>query len=125
MPDVSRTIAAPPARVWEALVDLDRWPDWGPSVRRAELDGGGRILSEGASGRVSTVGGVTLPFRVTEFVDGERWSWDVGSVAATSHAVVAAPGGSVVTFGVPWWAAPYAAVCHIALGRIERVVTDG
>ena len=30
----SLEIAAPVAEVWEVLLDLERWPQWAPSVRR-------------------------------------------------------------------------------------------
>ena len=65
--------------------------------------------------------GPALPFTVTEFVPGRRWSWRVAGIPATSHEVVAEGGGSRVTFGVPLWAPAYLAVCAIALRRLERL----
>jgi uncharacterized protein YndB with AHSA1/START domain len=32
-------IDAPPAAVWEVLVDVDAWPEWNPDVKSASLDG--------------------------------------------------------------------------------------
>ena len=80
-------------------------------------------LALGTRGTVETAVGVRLPFTITEFTPGRRWSWTVAGIAATGHQVTAAPGGCRVRFEVPWWAAPYLAVCSVALGRIEVLAT--
>lgn len=117
-------MAAPAASVWELLVDTRQWAGWGPSVAGAEIDGGGHRIGPGATGRVRTAVGASLPFRVTAWEDGRRWSWSVGGVPATTHRVEPdGPGACRVIFGVPWWAPPYLAVCAVALGRIERLAT--
>lgn len=121
-PGVDRRIAAAPEVVWRVLTDLDQWPLWGPSVRRAELSGGGTELTAGATGRVWTAVGVALPFTVTEFAPGRRWDWSVAGVAATGHEVTAVPGGCLVRFTTPWWSAAYLPVCAAALTRIEKLV---
>jgi uncharacterized protein YndB with AHSA1/START domain len=120
---VTREIDAPASVVWDVVVDLDQWPSWGPSVRSAQLDGGGRRLSEGATGSVTTPVGVSVPFVVTEWADAERWTWDVAGLPATTHVVRSTGRESCrLTFAVPWFAAPYLAVCRVALGRIARIV---
>ncbi len=119
---VDRFIAAPPPQVWRLLVDVREWPLWGPSVRRAELHGGGHELSAGARGTVWTRAGVRLPFTVTEFEPGRRWSWTVAGVPATGHQVGAAAQGCLARFDVPWWAMAYLPVCAAALARIDRLV---
>jgi hypothetical protein len=122
---VSREVDAPASAAWEVLVDLDRWPRWGPSVRSATLDDGTRRLSAGVTGRVVPVVGPPLRFVVTEFAEGERWSWSVAGVPATSHRVE--PVGEDrcrVAMGIAWPAAPYLAVCGVALGRIDRLLGD-
>ena len=83
---VSRHIAAPAADVWELLIDVGRWHDWGPSVTGAELDSPG--FRAGSTGRVRTVPGIRLPFTVTEVRAGRSWSWSVAGVRATGHLVV-------------------------------------
>ncbi len=118
---VDRFVAAPPEAVWRILVDVDQWPLWGPSVRRAALDEGGTLLGPGATGTVWTAVGVALPFAVTGFDPGRRWDWTVAGVRATGHQVTAAPGGCVVRFETPWWAVGYLPVCAAALARIARL----
>ncbi|MGD9619315.1 MAG: SRPBCC family protein [Mycolicibacterium sp.] len=120
---VDRPIAAPASRVWHILLDLDAWPLWGPSVRRAELDGGGRELGPGSRGRVHTALGVSLPFEVTEFDAGRYWAWEVGGMSATGHEVSGNAVRCRARFDVPWWAAAYLPVCAAALGRIDGIAT--
>jgi len=119
---ISRTIAAPPESVWEVLVDLEAWPKWGPTVRRAELIDAER-LALGTTGTVWTALGVALPFTISEFEEGRHWAWRVAGVSATSHDVRPAPAGSTLRFGVPWYAPAYLAVCDIALRRIDDMVS--
>lgn len=125
VPSISRTIAAPPDVAWRLLTDLDAWAQWGPSVAGASIDAGSNSTGElrlGTRGTVQTVAGVSLPFEVTHFEDGRRWAWNVAGVPATDHRVEpTTSGGCTVTFGVPWWAPAYLAVCAIALRRIERL----
>ena len=120
---VAAEIDAPAARVWDLLVDPDAWPRWGPSVRRATVEGG--TLAVGARGKVVSAVGVALDFEVTTFEPGVRWAWKVGGIDATDHRVEPlGPDRCRAGFGVPWPAAPYLAVCRIALARLERLATD-
>lgn len=122
---VKREIGAPAAIAWGIFVDLDQWPNWGPSVRSAALDSGGRRLHDGATGRVVTAVGVSVPFAITEWRAGERWSWDVAGLPATSHTVRATGTHSCeAAFEVPWFAVPYLVVCRVALDRIAELSTS-
>jgi uncharacterized protein YndB with AHSA1/START domain len=117
---VSRTVAAPAARVWEALVDTRRWPQWGPSITAVDVPAD--RLHAGMRGRVRTALGAWLPFEVTEYVEGAAWRWRVAGVRATGHRVEArGPAACRLTFEVPVWAAPYAALCAVAARRIARM----
>ena len=60
-------------------------------------------------------------FEVTDFVDGESWSWKVAGIPTTSHRVVDHGDHRSVEMGVPLVAWPYIAVCHIAVGRIATL----
>lgn len=126
-PDVKRlsttlVIDAPVDAVWQALVSTDAWPAWGPSVRSATLDE--PPLRLGSTGIVTTVFGVDLRFEVTDYDELHRWSWNVARIPATDHTVEpVGPGRCRVGFGVPWPAAPYLAVCRIALRRLAELTT--
>ena len=122
---VSRTVAAPPDEVWRLLVEVEQWPRWGPSISEVQLDHIGDRIRAGSTGMVVPPIGVPLPFRVTDFVDGERWSWRVAGIPATSHRVEAVGAGTRVSFGVPPWAPAYLAVCALALRRLERLTLPG
>lgn len=117
---VARHVDADAARVWAVLVDSSLWPRWGPSVRRATLDG--PALELGCTGRVWAAAGPSLPFVITEYVEGRTWSWSVAGVPATSHRVDDDAEGSTVSFGVPWWAPAYLPVCALALRRFAALV---
>jgi uncharacterized protein YndB with AHSA1/START domain len=123
-----RAIDAPAAVVWRVLTDLDQWPAWGPTVRAATLhrsDDADPGLMAGARGTITTIVGVDLPFEITEVTEGRSWSWQVAGVPATSHAVEpVAAARCRAGFGVPLPAAPYLAVCAVALRRIERLAAD-
>jgi hypothetical protein len=112
-------MAVEPRIVWELLVDTSRWAEWGPSV--ATVETADVRLRAHATGRVCTPIGLSLPFVVTEFTEGQSWSWSVAGVPATTHTVEPVPGGCRVTFGVPAVAAPYTLVCRLALRRIEEL----
>ncbi len=121
----SRVVDAPVEVVWDLLVDVRRWPEWGPSVRSAVVDGRAHRITDGATGTVTTAVGIRVPFAITEFVDQERWSWNVLGLPATGHVVRRlGPRRSEVGFEVPWPAAPYLAVCRLALSRIADMATD-
>jgi hypothetical protein len=117
---VERDVGSPPDKVWDVLVDLDAWPQWGPTVAGAKLTDTG-ALALGARGKIRTPLGVWLPFIVTEFEQGRSWAWSVAGVPATRHEVRPAEGGCRVAFAVPLWALAYLPVCAIALDRIARM----
>jgi len=121
---VNRLIAAPPSAVWKVLVDLDAWPQWGPTVSGARLDPPHTELGLGVTGTVKTSLGPAVPFVVTEFEPGRHWAWKVAGIPATHHRVQPVGRHARVSIGVPWWAPGYLAVCSIALRRIDAMLTD-
>ncbi|RYJ05356.1 MAG: SRPBCC family protein [Actinomycetales bacterium] len=122
MLSVHRDVEAPPDVVWRLLVDLDVWPRWGPSVRRAELTNGPE-LRLGSRGRVWTPVGLPLPFEVTAFEPGRHWAWSVAGVPATHHGVEPRGDGTRLSMSAPTWAPAYLPVLATALRRIDRIAT--
>ncbi|CAN7224794.1 SRPBCC family protein [Knoellia sp. LjRoot47] len=117
-------VEASPDVVWDLLVRLHEWPRWGPTVREARLDDGSPLLHAGASGRVRTVAGPWVPFRVQEWrVDEEvrHWSWRVAGIPATGHTVTARGAGCRVEMSAPWWAAGYSPVLWLGLRRVRAL----
>ncbi len=120
---ISAEVAAPGPVVWDLLTDPDRWPEWGPSVRSAELRADG--VRAGVEGSVHTALGVSLPFIITDFEAGRRWAWRVAGVTATDHLVEEIDDGHCrVSFGVPIVVAPYLAICRRALVRLDRLAAS-
>lgn len=119
--DVTQQLNAPAQRVWRLITDTRTWPRWGPSVRA--VDCGERFVRPGLRGRVRTVMGIWLPFRVRVFEPGRFWDWQVAGVGATGHRVEpAGPDQCRLSFTVPLWATPYRMVCRAALTRIEALL---
>lgn len=121
---ITRIVEAPAERCWDLLVDTDAWPQWGPTVAEARVDAatGASVdrIGDGSTGAVRARVGPWVPFTITDFDPGRSWSWSVAGVAATSHRVEPlGPDRCRVGFEVPRWAAPYAAVCAVALRRID------
>jgi hypothetical protein len=120
--EVSVRVAAERDRVWALFRDTEAWPEWGPSVRAVESPR--RYVEAGTEGRVRTVGGVWLPFRVRTCAE-YRWTWDVAWLPATGHRVDSASRGCLAVIEVPLAAAPYAVVCKRGLRRLRELAESG
>jgi uncharacterized protein YndB with AHSA1/START domain len=80
--EVTTTVQAPAARVWEILSDVERWPSWTASVQQVVLDG---PLAVGAVAKVRQPKLPPTAWTVTEVVPGRSFTWE--SKAPGSHAV--------------------------------------
>jgi uncharacterized membrane protein len=101
---VTIDIAAPPARVWQVLADVESWPQWTASVTSVKrLDSG--PLHVGSKARVKQPGMPVLTWEVTELTEGAGFSWVArtpGVDATGIHQVAATADGSRLTVGITW-----------------------
>ena len=115
-------IAAPPARVWEVLSDVERWPEWTDTVRWVRrLDDG--PLRTGTTAKISQPKIPTVDYVVTELVPGTSFTWVSGggsAVTTARHVLEPLPGGGTrVTLAVDQagWLGSF-------VGRFYRGLTD-
>jgi len=93
---------------------------------RPAVDAPARRIGPGMRGRVKTALGLWLPFEITDWEAGRRWSWRVAGVPATDHVVEPlGPGRCRVAFAVPRWAPFYLPVCRAALRRLREARAGG
>ncbi|RQG91731.1 SRPBCC family protein [Natrarchaeobius halalkaliphilus] len=115
--EVSHVFEAPPAEVWDLLVDTTRWTEWLPIVGVESTD---RRIQAGTSGRIR-VPGVWLPFVVTDRAD-RRWTWRIaGAMGATHRVDDLGAKRCRVAFELPPHAVGSAPLCLDAVERIERL----
>lgn len=96
------TIAAPPERVWELLVDVERWPERIPTVDFLErLDDG--PFAVGSRARLRQPKLPEAVWTVTELTDGSSYTWESkspGVLGVASHVVEPHPGGTRLTLAL-------------------------
>ena len=118
--------SARPVVAWERYAVLDAWSSWAPQIRGVDADG--TRLVRGLTGEVRVVGGLRVPFVVTDVDErAMRWSWiaRVGPVVLTLHHDVAPArrgrqgtvAGLVLEGATPLVAA-YAPLTRLALARL-------
>ena len=67
-------IDAPPAVVWDVLVDIERWPEWTASVERATMKSDGP-LALGSVARLKQPDNRAANWRVTQFDPRHSFTW--------------------------------------------------
>lgn len=99
----SAHIDAPPADVWAAMLDLERWPEWGPQFRRLERRAAGPM----ALGSRVWIGLKRMPaavWEVTELEAGHLFTWVARPVPGLrftgGHVVTPDQGGATVEFSM-------------------------
>lgn len=121
---VSRIIQTTPDKLWDMLIDTTRWTEWGPTVKAVQSSK--RYIRAGSTGHVKTVFSFWVPFVITEWAEGQYWSWHVFNIRATGHRIEIIDGKCCrLIFEVPLWAAPYVIICKIAADRIARDLETG
>ncbi|GAA2814437.1 SRPBCC family protein [Kribbella solani] len=97
--DHSTTIQASPERVWEIFSNVERWPDWTPTVESVERLDAGR-LHLGAKTRLRQPKLPVAVWEVTKFEDGQYFEWVSKAPGVTTtggHRVISTPDGTVAT----------------------------
>ena len=94
--EVTVDISALPARVWEVMVDVERWHEWTASIARIErLDEG--PLRAGSKVRIKQPKFPKATWTVVEVQDGKGFTWTNRAFVLTStgeHTVAAEGTGS-------------------------------
>ena len=115
-------IAASPERVWEVLVDIERWSEWTDTVTWVRrLDDG--PLRSGSRAKISQPKIPETEYVVTELEPGQSFTWVAtgpGVTTTARHTVEALPGGGTrVTLAVE-----QAGLVGSVMGRFYRGLTD-
>lgn len=102
-------IDAAPERVWAVTTDIERWPEWTPTVQSAELLTPGS-LALGSEAKISQPRFGTWTWRVTALDPGSSFTWEAsrpGSRMVATHTVAPRSGGGstvVLTVDSSGWA---------------------
>ena len=73
--EASATIAAPPAKVWEVLTDVAKWPEWDPFCEKIE---GELALGNKIKAFTKLSPGRAFPVKVTDLSAPQRMEWSGG-----------------------------------------------
>ena len=99
---VSTEIAAPPARVWDVMSDVERWHEWTPSITSiTRLDDG--PFGVGSRALVQQPGLPQATWEVTAFEPERGFTWvstAPGVRVSGHHFAEPTPGGSRATLSV-------------------------
>jgi uncharacterized membrane protein len=119
---VTTEIDAPPERVWAVMRDVERWPEWTPSVTSVQrLDGGPFTVGSRAHIRQPKL--PPADWRVTELDEGRSFAWVTRSpgVRVTGrHSVEPREGGSRVTLSLDFAGLLGPLVARLTRGLNER-----
>jgi hypothetical protein len=118
---ITTDIAAPAARVWGVMSDVERWHEWTPSIKRIRRFGQGPL----GVGERAIVRQPKFPpalWRVSDVQAGRAFTWISGAPGLRvigRHSVEPAPSGSRATLSVE-----YRGVLSGLFARMTRRVTE-
>jgi uncharacterized protein YndB with AHSA1/START domain len=115
-------VAAPPDRVWDVLVDVERWPEWTESVTSVRrLDAG--PLAVGSRVEISQPRIPTGTYTVTALAPGSGFTWQQrqpGSAVTAHHECAPLPDGSCRVELTVVMSGPVGGI----VGRLYRTLTE-
>ena len=121
---VAIEIPAPPDRVWAVLLDVERWPEWTPTVTRIErLDHGPLMVGSRARIRQPKLPAAT--WGVTELVVGRSFTWvtqSPGVRVTARHGVESTGNGTRAVLSLQFSGLLGSLVARMTRGLNERYV---
>ena len=115
-------IDAPPERVWEVLTDVERWPEWSPTMTTVtRLETG--IFRTGSNTRIMQPKLPEAMWRVSALVPQQSFTWTSRSRGVTTeakHVVVAREGGGSRAESHVRQSGPMAWLARLFFGRLTR-----
>jgi uncharacterized protein YndB with AHSA1/START domain len=100
--EITVDIDAPPARVWDVMVDVEKWPEWTPSMSSVKrLDAG--ELREGSRVRIKQPKLAPTTMTVTELEPDKCFTWRMtgpGIEVTATHTIKAKGKGSQVVLSL-------------------------
>jgi uncharacterized membrane protein len=121
---VTVQVDAPPHRVWEVMSDVERWPDWTPTVTSVRRTNAGP-LRIGAKARVEQPRLPAATWVVTALADGRWFDWESrapGVRVLARHAVEPNGDGSRVTLAVQFTGPIGSLIGHATAGLSRRYI---
>jgi uncharacterized membrane protein len=107
--------------VWRVLCDVERWPDWTPSVTSIQRLSAGPLIV-GSRARVRQPKLLPATWRVTELEQNRSFTWVAatpGTRMIAGHRVEPRAGGSRVTLSIV-----FGGIFGPLLGRLTRSLTE-
>lgn len=98
----SIAINATPDRIWQVMSDIERWPEWTPSVLSVKklTDG---PLARGTTARVHARGTPESTWTVSDSTPAKSFTWGTkvrGAVTSAGHVIEPTDSGSRVTLSI-------------------------
>jgi hypothetical protein len=126
---VTKDIDAPPGVVFDVLVDIERWPEWTPTVTRVErLDGGAGPLAIGSRIRIVQPKVPPAEWTVTALEPGRGFrivSRSPGATVTADHwADMAGGGRSCVMLSVTFAGFLGQIIARVMRGLNERYIAE-
>ncbi|OHV30752.1 MULTISPECIES: SRPBCC family protein [Pseudofrankia] len=124
--ETSVTIDATADEVWTVMRDVERWPDWTPTVTNARTDDG--ELREGSVVRIQQPRLPVATWTVNDLKPGQGFSWiskATGMTTLAEHRIAPAAAGDGVTVTLSLrQSGPLAPIVGLFMARLVRRYVD-